>query len=40
LMDATLARDSERAVELLACHIRATAENIMHKVPLSEQSGS
>jgi len=33
LMDATLARDSARAVALIASHIRATADNVMHKIP-------
>ncbi len=36
LMEATLARDSARAEQLMARHIRATADNIMHKVPAGD----
>ena len=33
LMQATLSRDTTLALDLIARHIRATAENVMHKIP-------
>lgn len=37
LMQATLSRDTALALDLIARHIRATAENVMHKIPAGSE---